>query len=75
MIMSVPKDEAREERIRMEIVVDAYNSDEQAVGWYYYPEGTLQGSVGLAWPMLFCGVRERWRGGLDAVCKMWRYKV
>ena len=41
MTMSVPKDEAREERIRMEIVVDAYNADEQALGWYYYLEGAM----------------------------------
>jgi hypothetical protein len=30
------KDEAREERIDMEIVVDAYDADERAMGWYYY---------------------------------------
>ncbi len=37
-----PKDEAREERITMEIVVDAYNAEEQAMGWYSYREGTMQ---------------------------------
>jgi hypothetical protein len=31
-----PKDEAREERIAMEVVVDAYNREERALGWYYY---------------------------------------
>ena len=36
-----PKDEEREERITMEIVVDAYNAEEQAMGWYYYLEGSL----------------------------------
>ena len=36
-----PKDEEREERITMEIIVDAYDSEEQAMGWYYYLEGTL----------------------------------
>jgi hypothetical protein len=36
------KDEAREERITMEIVVDAYNEDERAMGWYYYLEGKLE---------------------------------
>jgi Calcium binding len=41
LIMSVPEDKIREERIQMEIVVDAYSSDEQALGWYYYLEGTL----------------------------------
>ncbi len=35
------KDEEREERITMEIVVDAYNAEEQAMGWYYYLERTL----------------------------------
>jgi hypothetical protein len=32
----VAKDKAREERITMEIVVDAYGQEEQAMGWYYY---------------------------------------
>jgi hypothetical protein len=36
------RDEAREERIMMEIVVDAYGPEEQAMGWYYYLEGQLQ---------------------------------
>ena len=35
------RDEEREERIAMEIVVDAYSPDEQALGWYYYLENTL----------------------------------
>ena len=30
------KDAAREERIYMEAVVDAYDSEERALGWYYY---------------------------------------
>ena len=35
--MSQPqKDEVREERIDMEIVVDAYGEEERAVGWYYH---------------------------------------
>ncbi len=35
--MSKPKkDEKREYRIDMEVVVDAYSSDERAMGWYYY---------------------------------------
>ncbi len=36
------RDEAREERIMMEIVVDAYGPEEQAMGWYYYLEEQLQ---------------------------------
>ena len=37
----VEKDEVREHRIHMEIVVDAYNEEEQAMGWYYYLEDKL----------------------------------
>ena len=37
-----PEDEEREERISMEIIVDAYESVEQAMGWYYYLEGKMQ---------------------------------
>lgn len=36
------RDEAREERITMEIVVDAYGPEEQAMGWYYYLQDTMQ---------------------------------
>ena len=35
------EDSAREDRILMEIVVDAYGSDERAMGWYCYLESTL----------------------------------
>lgn len=38
----VKQDEVREERITMEIVVDAYTAEEQALGWYYYLQKTLQ---------------------------------
>ncbi len=37
----LPKDELREERIHMEIVVDAYGPEEQALSWYYYLEEQL----------------------------------
>ena len=37
----VETDEAREHRIVMEIVVDAYDEQERALGWYYYLEGKL----------------------------------
>jgi hypothetical protein len=30
-----PRDEEREQRITMEIIVDAYGPEEQAMGWYY----------------------------------------
>ena len=36
------KDEAREYRINMEIVVDAYGPEEQAMGWYSYLDDTLK---------------------------------
>ena len=40
--MSEPsKDEEREHRIAMEIVVDAYGPEEQAMGWYYSLENKL----------------------------------
>jgi hypothetical protein len=35
------KDPVREERITMEIIVDAYDEVEQALGWYYYLEDHL----------------------------------
>src|SRR6266567_4449064 len=36
------EDEEREERISMEIIVDANGREEQAMGWYYYLEGKMQ---------------------------------
>ncbi len=35
------KDDEREERISMEIIVDAYGPEEQALGWYYYLDENL----------------------------------
>jgi hypothetical protein len=32
----VERDEERENRIRDEVIVDAYDDEEQAMGWYYY---------------------------------------
>ena len=41
--MSGPdKDDEREDRIRMEIIADAYSPDEQASSWYNYLSETLQ---------------------------------
>ena len=41
--MSRLKDnKAHERRIEMEIVVDAYNESERAMGWYYYLEERLK---------------------------------
>ena len=35
------KDVERENRIEMEIIVDANGPEEQAMGWYYYLQDTL----------------------------------
>lgn len=35
-------DPEREERITLEIVVDAYDPEERAMGWYYHLQDTLQ---------------------------------
>lgn len=37
----VERDEARERRIENEIIVDCYNEEEQAMGWYYTLEERL----------------------------------
>ncbi len=36
------KDEAREERIQDEVIVDCNGEDERAAGWYYYLQDTLE---------------------------------
>ena len=36
------QDKQREQRIQQEIVVDAHDADEQAMGWYYYLEEKLR---------------------------------
>ena len=36
------RDEVRENRITMEIVVDAHGPEEQAMGWYYYLDEQLR---------------------------------
>jgi hypothetical protein len=38
----VKENRARERRIEMEVVVDAYNTSERAMGWYYYLEERLK---------------------------------
>jgi hypothetical protein len=38
----IPADEEREERIHMEIIVDAYGPEEQAIGWHIYLEDHLR---------------------------------
>jgi hypothetical protein len=39
---TIEKDEEREDRIAMEIVVDAYDEEERAMGWYYYLDDKLR---------------------------------
>ena len=36
------EDEEREQRIQNEIIVDSYDPEEQALGWYNYLDDTLQ---------------------------------
>ena len=36
------RDEEREERIEMEIIVDTYSAEEQAMGWHAYLDDTLE---------------------------------
>jgi hypothetical protein len=38
----IEEDKEREERIVMEIVVDAYDEVERAMGWYYYLEDKMR---------------------------------
>ncbi len=38
---SIKKDQEREHRIMMEVVVDAYDEMERAMSWYYYLEENL----------------------------------
>src|SRR5450631_1320472 len=40
--MARARDEIREERIAMEAVVDAYDSSERVMGWYYYLDGKMK---------------------------------
>ena len=38
----VPEDEIRENRILFDVVVDAYDESERAMGWYYYLQDKMQ---------------------------------
>ena len=46
---SVEYDDGREDRIDMEIVVDAYNEEERAMGWYYYLDDHLNFPFKAKW--------------------------
>jgi len=37
----IDRNQEREDRIHNEAIVDAYDSEEQALGWYYYLEGRI----------------------------------
>lgn len=50
---AAPEDPDREQRILMEIIVDAYGPEEQAMGWYCYLEDRL------SFPFLATCVAER----------------
>ena len=52
------EDEEREERIQMEIIVDAYGPEEQAMGWYYYLADNM--SFPLLPGVLFAARPRRW---------------
>jgi hypothetical protein len=41
IMAKIQKDDEREKRILMEIIVDAYGPEEQALGWYYYLQDKL----------------------------------
>jgi hypothetical protein len=42
VVKKLKSDPEREQRIMMEIVVDAYDEQERAMGWYYYLQDQLQ---------------------------------
>ena len=42
VVAKTKTDPEREHRISMEIIVDAYNEYEQALGWYYYLKDNLE---------------------------------
>lgn len=37
----IERDESREHRIAMEIVIDAYKEEERVMGWYYYLDNQI----------------------------------
>src|SRR3989338_3377156 len=49
----IKEDSVRENRRHMEIIVDAYDESEKAMGWYYYLQGKL------SFPFRACCIAER----------------
>ncbi|NJK38947.1 MAG: calcium-binding protein [Oscillatoriales cyanobacterium RM2_1_1] len=43
------EDEAREQRIDSEVIVDAYTEEEQVLGWYYYLDNKLSFPFQAKW--------------------------
>jgi Calcium binding len=62
--MGSARDQERERRISMEIIVDANSSEEQALGWYYSLEDRLGFPfVAMCGPACHLAVTGRRRGG------------
>lgn len=53
IMANVKEDPDREERITMEAIVDAYGTEEQAIGWYYYLDEKI------TFPFQAKGIQER----------------
>ena len=49
MAHRIPEDKAREDRIIFDIVVDAYDDTERAMGWYYYLQDELRTPFATVW--------------------------
>ena len=45
----IDRDGEREKRIDYEIVVDAYNEEERAMGWYYYLDDNISFPFAAKW--------------------------
>lgn len=60
LTMTKPElDQEREDRITMEVVVDAYTSEERVLGWYYYLKRTLHFPFMATYMMQRRGVPEK----------------
>ncbi|EAZ88289.1 calcium-binding protein [Crocosphaera chwakensis] len=46
---TIPHDDEREQRISDQIIVDAYNADEERMGWYVYIEDHLKMPFNAIW--------------------------
>ena len=49
MMSKIEPNDAREERIAMEAIVDCYDEYEQAMGWYYYLEDRINFPFQAKW--------------------------